>query len=71
VIVPSYNERGNVRPVILSILRQEVGVTEIVVVNDGSPDITPEHGKRTSLSDAQSRLISRKAERGLAAAEGV
>ena len=71
VILPSYNERGNLKPVTRGILRQGLGVTEIVVVNDGSPDIALEHGKRISLSDAQIRLISRKAERELAAAEGV
>jgi len=73
IILPTYNERDNIESLILSILRQDLNVLEVIVVDDDSPDGTSTLVKRISLSIPGVRLISRKNKRGLgsAVAEGV
>ena len=73
IILPTYNERDNIEPMILSILRQDLNVAEVIVVDDNSPDGTSTFVKTISLSIPRVRVISRRYKRGLASAvaEGV
>ncbi len=69
VVVPCFNERPNVAPLVgklaaaLSDLRWEV-----VFVDDDSPDGTAEEARRIAATDARVRCIRRIGRRGLASA---
>jgi dolichol-phosphate mannosyltransferase len=70
-VVPTLNEAGNIE----SLIRQVQDALEplnldyeLVVVDDGSTDGTPEIVKAWSRSDSRVRLLSRRNERGLAGA---
>jgi dolichol-phosphate mannosyltransferase len=71
LMVPTLNEAGNIE----SLLRQVQDALEplnldyeLVVVDDGSTDGTPEIVKAWSRSDRRVRLLSRRNQRGLAGA---
>jgi dolichol-phosphate mannosyltransferase len=71
LVVPTLNEAGNIE----SLLRQvqdalePVGLPyELIVVDDGSTDGTPEIVRAWSRADDRVRLVSRRNERGLAGA---
>ena len=72
VIVPTYNESKNIIG-ILDSLRKHLPIsidTEIIVVDDNSPDgtgnIVEEYAKNSKKENAQSvQIIHRKTERGL------
>lgn len=69
VILPTYNESGNIVPLmenILSVLKAET--CEIVVVDDNSPDRTGRIALDFSKTHSQVKVIVRKKERGLATA---
>ena len=67
VVLPTYNERGNVAPLIREISRQMKGYrTEFIVVDDNSQDGTAEEVRK--IRGGSVRLIVRKGERGLASA---
>lgn len=72
VVVPTYNERENISPLIARTL-EHVPDAEIIVVDDDSPDGTSEEVQRRWGQDARVRLIRRTHERGLtsALADGV
>ena len=70
IILPTYNERENIQPLIESILR-EVGSDrqiEIIVVDDDSPDGTWKVVEKLGKERPQIRLIRRVKERGLSTA---
>ena len=74
VVVPSYNERGNVAPLVERVAAALAGTRfEILFVDDSSPDGTAEEVRAAALRDPRCRLITRCGRRGLsgAALEGM
>lgn len=67
VVVPTYNERENITPLIESTLRH-VPDAEVIVVDDDSPDGTSEEVTLRWAHDERVRLIRRLGERGLTSA---
>jgi dolichol-phosphate mannosyltransferase len=71
VILPTYNERGNIVELIGSIqgVSRDAGLSaEIVVVDDDSPDGTWALVEKLSRDSGEMRVIRRVGERGLATA---
>lgn len=71
VILPTYNEKGNIIKLIKSIkhqLSKKKIVFEIIVVDDNSPDGTASHVSVTYKRSKQVKVFKRVAERGLASA---
>jgi dolichol-phosphate mannosyltransferase len=67
VVIPTYNERANVRELIDAILRQPLDV-EILVVDDHSPDGTAELVRAQAAADSRVHLLERPDKRGLGSA---
>jgi len=67
VILPTYNERGTIEPVIRGLLALEDGV-DVLVVDDGSPDKTAELVRGVAAGEPRVRLVERPAKAGLASA---
>jgi dolichol-phosphate mannosyltransferase len=69
VIVPCFNERPNVAPMIANLNRALVGVAwEVIFVDDNSPDGTAQEVRRIADHDFRVRCIRRIGRRGLASA---
>jgi dolichol-phosphate mannosyltransferase len=71
IILPTYNEAGNIEPLIertLAALGDTPGGVEVIVVDDDSPDETWRLVAEKSKADARVRLVHRTAERGLTSA---
>jgi dolichol-phosphate mannosyltransferase len=68
VILPTYNERGNIIPLIEQIERHLPELHEIIVVDDHSPDGTWQVVGERATNDPKVRLIDRTTERGLTSA---
>lgn len=69
VIVPTYNERGNIKTLLSSLTTALKPFDyEIIVVDDCSPDGTWEIVNRYSKRDGRIKLIKRVGERGLGSA---
>ena len=69
VILPTYNERENVRalvPKVLDILWDRP--CEVIVVDDGSPDGTADAVRELSSADERVRLVERSGKSGLSSA---
>jgi len=67
VIVPVYNEEGTIAAAISSITREMKGITndyEILVINDGSRDTTPEIIRNLMKKNRHIRFIDRKVNKG-------
>jgi dolichol-phosphate mannosyltransferase len=74
VIVPTYNERGNVAPLVARLEATLAGVVwEAVFVDDDSPDGTAREVKTIAARDPRVRCLRRVNRRGLAGAciEGI
>ncbi len=74
VVVPCYNERPNVAPLIARLDAALFGIAwEVVYVDDNSPDGTTAEVRRIAQTDPRVRCIRRIGRRGLASAviEGV
>jgi dolichol-phosphate mannosyltransferase len=69
VVIPTYNERDNIERLVGQLL-EVCGptATEVVVVDDGSPDGTAEAVEAIAAGDARVRLISRAGKQGLSSA---
>jgi dolichol-phosphate mannosyltransferase len=67
VIVPTYNERENIRRLVASVLRQD-GRLEILVVDDGSPDGTGDIVRELEAEDTRVHLLARSHKMGLGTA---
>lgn len=67
VVVPTYNERENISPLIQATL-SHVPDAEIIVVDDDSPDGTSDEVTSRWGHDSRVRLIRRIGERGLTSA---
>jgi dolichol-phosphate mannosyltransferase len=69
VVVPCFNERPNVAPLIAKLDAALVGIAwEVIYVDDDSPDGTAEEVRRIAATDARVRCIRRIGRRGLASA---
>lgn len=68
VVLPTYNERENIPPLILGILSQVARPVEIVVVDDDSPDRTWQVVQEMADTDPRIHLLRRTEERGLTSA---
>jgi dolichol-phosphate mannosyltransferase len=69
VIVPSFNERLNVAPMIAKLDAALAGIAwEVIYVDDNSPDGTTREVRRIASQDARVRCIRRIGRRGLASA---
>jgi dolichol-phosphate mannosyltransferase len=67
VIVPTYNERENIRRLIASVLRQD-GRIEMLIVDDGSPDGTGGIVEEIAAGDSRVHLLARPSKMGLGTA---
>ncbi len=68
VVLPTYNERENIGPLIEGILTHVQHPVEIVVVDDDSPDRTWQVVQAMANQDPRIRLLRRTDERGLTSA---
>jgi dolichol-phosphate mannosyltransferase len=71
IVLPTYNEAGNIEPLIertLAALGDYPGGVEVVVVDDDSPDGTWQLVQRIAERDSRVRLIHRTTESGLTSA---
>lgn len=70
VVLPTYNEKGNIAHLLREIVRNLEAITsyEIIVVDDKSPDGTADEVRRAFGEDGNVRLCVRETERGLATA---
>jgi dolichol-phosphate mannosyltransferase len=68
VILPTYNESGNIGPLIEEILSYLPGESEIIVVDDDSPDRTWEVVETWVQKDPRVNLLRRIGRRGLTSA---
>ncbi|MGQ9470754.1 MAG: polyprenol monophosphomannose synthase [Candidatus Aminicenantales bacterium] len=65
VMIPTYNERDNIRPVIESILELNSGLEiTVLVVDDNSPDGTGREVEKLGAQDSRVKLLLRKKRRG-------
>jgi dolichol-phosphate mannosyltransferase len=67
VIIPTYNERENVRRIIDSVLKQD-GRIEVLIVDDGSPDGTGQIVAELQELDPRVHLLERPRKMGLGTA---
>ena len=69
VVVPCYNERANVAPMVAALETALAGLSwEVVFVDDNSPDGTSAEAKRIAQQDTRVRCIRRIGRRGLSSA---
>src|ERR1700732_3057878 len=69
VVVPCYNERPNVAPLVQKLENALFGIAwEVVFVDDNSPDGTTAEVRRIAQTDPRVRCIRRIGRRGLASA---
>jgi dolichol-phosphate mannosyltransferase len=74
VVIPTFNERENVSPIIEAIERSLGSISwEIIFVDDDSPDGTADHVQSIARNDPRIRCIKRVGRRGLSSAciEGI
>ncbi|MGC1402268.1 MAG: glycosyltransferase [Thermodesulfobacteriota bacterium] len=73
VVLPTYNEAGNIGPLIEALLIRLPEASEIIVVDDDSPDLTWQVVEGLTRKDSRIRLIRRIGRRGLTTAlqEGI
>jgi len=69
VVVPCYNERANIAPMVASLDKALTGINwEVVFVDDDSPDGTTTEARRIAQEDPRVRCIRRVGRRGLSSA---
>jgi len=68
IILPTYNEKENIKDLIKGIVKHVKELHEIIVVDDNSPDGTHEIVRKISKKNKKIRLVRRINERGLASA---
>lgn len=69
VVVPAYNRAASIRPALESVLRQTWRDFELIVVDDGSTDGTPEAVR--AIADPRLRLIATPRNMGASAARNL
>jgi dolichol-phosphate mannosyltransferase len=69
VVIPTFNEAGNVREIVARLDRTLKGIAwEAIFVDDDSPDHTAELAKALAVTDVHVRCLKRLGRRGLAGA---
>jgi dolichol-phosphate mannosyltransferase len=69
VVVPCYNERDNIAPMVASLDKALAGLSwEVVFVDDDSPDGTAATAREIARTDSRVRCIRRVGRRGLSSA---
>jgi len=68
VVVPTYNEKENVAPLVESLERAGIPGLSLLIVDDGSPDGTAEEVKRLSESRPWIELLQRARKMGIGSA---
>ena len=68
VVFPTYNEKDNIGPLIEEVLRHTPAGTEVIVVDDDSPDGTWKIVQEMQKTIPGLRLLHRTTERGLTSA---
>ncbi|MFC0587967.1 glycosyltransferase [Novosphingobium aquiterrae] len=69
VVLPTYNERGNLRTMVERLDAALGGIGwEVIVVDDNSPDGTADEARALAQEDARVRVIQRIGRRGLSSA---
>ena len=69
IILPTYNERANLRPLVARMDAALAGIRwEAIYVDDNSPDGTADEARAIGLEDPRIRVIQRIGRRGLASA---
>ncbi len=69
IVIPTFNERKNIAPVLERLAATLRGITyEVVFVDDDSPDGTAAAIRALALSDPRLRVLQRVHRRGLASA---
>lgn len=69
VVLPTYNERGNLRGMVQRLDAALTGIAwEVIVVDDNSPDGTADEARALAQEDARVRVIQRIGRRGLSSA---
>lgn len=69
VVIPTYNERANILPLLAGLARALEGVEwEVIFVDDNSPDGTAERIRDVALSNPRVRILTRIGRRGLSSA---
>ena len=66
VIIPTYNERENLEPIIARVLA--AAAIDVLVVDDGSPDGTGELADRLARTHPEVHVLHRESKEGLGAA---
>ena len=66
IIIATFNERENIRATIAAILQHVSQPVEVIIVDDGSPDLTADHVEE--LDDPRVRVIHRRRTVGFASA---
>lgn len=67
VVIPTYNEAENIRPIVTR-LRRAVPEVEVLVADDGSPDGTGEIADELAAADPRVHVLHRSGKEGLGAA---
>jgi len=67
VIIPTYNERENIRRIVDTVLKQD-GRLEVLIVDDGSPDGTGQIVAELEAADQRVHLLERAKKMGLGTA---
>lgn len=69
IVLPTYNERGNLRSMIARLDAALQGIAwEVVVVDDNSPDGTADEARAVAREDRRVRVLQRIGRRGLSSA---
>lgn len=68
IIIPTYNERENIIPLITEIFRYMPNDTKILVIDDASPDGTADLVRDHSLKDPRVSLMARSGKFGMGSA---
>lgn len=71
VIIPCYNNETTIEAAITSILRQTCPVTNVIVVDDGSRDLSCSHVRQMSVADSRIKLYALTENRGTAYARNI
>lgn len=64
IVIPTYNEKENVRPIVEAVLAQNLGV-DVLVVDDNSPDGTGAIVQEMQKTNPRVHLLSRAGKEGL------
>jgi dolichol-phosphate mannosyltransferase len=68
IVIPTYNEKENIQPIVDSILSVTTHEVDILVVDDGSPDGTGEIADRLAQSNSRVHVLHRTKKMGLGTA---